>query len=112
MVVLWAGKPHVTYSIFRDSMASTHDANTSEAPAVCPGCGRPSTVSYSFDARRWSWPEWITGAASVVLLVSLFRLWVFLNQGGGTGFDQGDAISAHGYLWGFSRWRWRSSSSC
>jgi hypothetical protein len=53
---------------------------------------------YNFDAARLSQADRISGAASVVLLISLFLPWFTANVGIlGSGSESG--MSAHGYLW-------------
>lgn len=84
-----------------------------EGAASCPRCGAPVAGGaaspaagaqgqpFNFDAQRWSQAERITGAASVVLLISLFLPW-FSVSGTVLGQDFSVSVSgttAHGYLW-------------
>lgn len=70
--------------------------------ASCQCCGasaRPGTgaQAFGFDAARWSRRERITGAATVVLLISLFLPWFSVSALGVTVSWSG--MTAHGYLW-------------
>ncbi|HEY7429715.1 MAG TPA: hypothetical protein VH641_03165 [Streptosporangiaceae bacterium] len=81
-----------------------------EGSASCPRCGTPvaggaasvaGSQAFNFDAQRWSQAERITGAASVVLLISLFLPW-FSISGNVLGEHISVSVSgttAHGYLW-------------
>jgi hypothetical protein len=71
-------------------------------PASTPGAdgGGPGTVArgFSFDAARLSQAGTITGAATVVLLVSLFLPW-YTASAGPFGSGSASGMTAHGYLW-------------
>jgi len=54
--------------------------------------------AFSFDAARLSQADRIAGAASVVLLVSLFLPW-FTASAGAFGSASASGMTAHGYLW-------------
>lgn len=90
-----------------------------EGSARCARCGapvsggpaRPASTSpvggsgssaamqgFSFDAGRLSQADRIAGAASVVLLVSLFLPW-FTASAGVFGSASASGMTAHGYLW-------------
>jgi hypothetical protein len=93
-------------------------AQASDDAAFCPSCGstlavtqgRPINVTtrpvaagtdraaaahaYSFNAARWSTSDRVTGAATLVLLISLFLTW-FSYQG----IASESGLSAHGYLY-------------
>lgn len=90
-----------------------------EGSASCPRCGaqagdaapRPASTSpvsgggssaamqgFSFDAARLSQADRIAGAATVVLLVSLFLPW-FTASAGLFGSGSASGITAHSYLW-------------
>jgi hypothetical protein len=53
---------------------------------------------YNFDAARLSQADRISGAASVVLLISLFLPW-FTANAGILGSGSASGMTAHGYLW-------------
>jgi len=90
-----------------------------EGSARCARCGapvsggpaRPASTSpvggsgssaamqaFSFDAARLSQADRIAGAASVVLLVSLFLPW-FTASAGAFGSASASGMTTHGYLW-------------
>jgi hypothetical protein len=90
-----------------------------EGPASCPRCGAPAggavprpagappvssggssaaMQGFSFDAARLSQADRIAGAATVVLLVSLFLPW-FTASAGSLGIASESGITAHNYLW-------------
>lgn len=72
-------------------------AMRSSAPA--PAGGGPGTAvqGYNFDAARLSQADRIAGAASVVLLISLFLPWFTVSAGPFSASASG--TTAHGYLW-------------
>jgi hypothetical protein len=91
-------------------------SQVAEGSAACGRCGapagrgasRPASVprpsaspamaSSGFDAARLSQADRIAGAASVVLLVSLFLPW-FTASAGPFGSASASGMTAHGYLW-------------
>ena len=85
------------------SRPSTSAARTSKpgaSPASTPPASSPgaATQGFSFDAARLSQADRIAGAASVVLLVSLFLPW-FTASAGPFGSASASGMTAHGYLW-------------
>lgn len=58
-------------------MTCTHGDTFAVGRPVCPDCGAriPDAPRFSFDARRWTWPERIVGGASLMLLLSSFLPW-------------------------------------
>ena len=70
--------------------ASTYPVGASGSSAAMQG--------FSFDAARLSQADRIAGAASVVLLVSLFLPW-FTASAGAFGSASASGMTAHGYLW-------------
>ena len=64
--------------------------------AARPGSGA-AVQGFNFDAARLSQADRISGAASVVLLVSLFLPWFTASAGPFGGSASG--MTAHGYLW-------------
>ena len=90
--------------------------HVAEGSASCPRCGAPAggaaprpasappvssgtaMPGFSFDAARLSQADRIAGAATVVLLVSLFLPW-FTASAGLFGSTSESGITAHNYLW-------------
>lgn len=57
---------------------------------------------YSFDARRWTPSDQIAGAATLVVIISLFLPWFSVNLAGLTaagGVATASGTDAHGWLW-------------
>jgi hypothetical protein len=72
---------------------------TSGAPSHPPDAGSGGSVQgYNFDAARLSQADRISGAASVILLISLFLPW-FTASLGSFGGGSVSGMTAHGYLW-------------
>jgi hypothetical protein len=59
------------------------------------------TDAYRFDSRRWTPADWITGAASLVVLIALFLPWYSVNLAtlGVAGSASESGTDAHGWLW-------------
>lgn len=76
---------------------------TGAAPLGHPGAG--ATTAYRFDARRWSTIDRIAGAATLIVLISLFLPWYSVNTAGLTSLGAGGGVvtesgtDAHGWLW-------------
>ena len=70
----------------------------SGATASAPTVSR--TQAFSFDAARWTRTDRIAGAATLVLLISLFLPWFSVSAAFGnfSTSSSADALSAHGYL--------------
>jgi hypothetical protein len=88
-----ATAPPLSTSAAEAFRPGTSQANTS--PAGGPDA---ATQGFSFDGARLSQADRIAGAASVVLLVSLFLPW-FTASAGPFGSASASGITAHGYLW-------------
>jgi hypothetical protein len=61
----------------------------------------PAPVAFRFDATRWTPADRVTGAAALVLLISLFLPWFSVSAAFGnfTASSSADALTAHGYLY-------------
>ena len=74
-------------------------------PGPAGHAGHPAHAGFSFNARRWTLSDKIAGAASVVVLISLFLPWFSgsissdnsLGLSATTGSESG--TDAHGWLW-------------
>ena len=75
--------------------AAPRPASTS--PVSSAGSG-PAAQGFSFDPARLSQADRITGAATVVLLISLFLPW-FTASAGSFGSGSASGMTAHSYLW-------------
>jgi hypothetical protein len=62
---------------------------------------QPPAQAFSFDATKWTTADRVTGAASLVLLISLFLPWFTLSVSFGplTSHSSKDGLSAHSYLY-------------
>jgi hypothetical protein len=80
------------------SAAEASRPSTSAASTLPVGNPSAATQEFSFDAARLSQADRIAGAASVVLLVSLFLPW-FTASAGPFGSASASGMTAHGYLW-------------
>jgi zinc-ribbon domain len=72
-------------------------AMRSASPATAGGGPGAAVQGYNFDAARLSQADRISGAASVVLLISLFLPWFTVSAGPFSASANG--MTAHGYLW-------------
>jgi hypothetical protein len=79
-----------------------------DSPAWAPASGsadRVASSGYNFDARRWTVCDKIAGAASLVVLISLFLPWfsASLSSDNSLGVSAQSAsesgTDAHGWLW-------------
>jgi zinc ribbon protein len=77
-------------------------------PPAAAGVGNRTSVAqaYRFDYRRLTLSDQIAGAASLVVLISLFLPWFSLNLGGlsselgvSPGVVTASGTAAHGWLW-------------
>jgi hypothetical protein len=68
-------------------------------PATAPPT--PAPVAFRLDATRWTPADRVTGAAALVLFISLFLPWFSVSAGFGnfTASSSADALTAHGYLY-------------
>lgn len=82
---------------------------------VTPGAGAPvpaaealaapqatlAPMAFRLDPARWTPTDRVTGAATLVLIVSLFLPWFSVSAGFGnfTASSSADALAAHGYLY-------------
>ena len=73
-------------------------ATRSASPAPAGGVSGTVAQGYNFEVARLSQADRIAGAATVVLLISLFLPWFSVNLGFGASFTW-SGMSAHGYLW-------------
>jgi zinc-ribbon domain len=77
-------------------------AGAAPRPASTPGVGGAgpgaAAQGFSFDAARLSQADRIAGAATVVLLVSLFLPW-FTASAGPFGSGSASGMTVHSYLW-------------
>jgi hypothetical protein len=73
-------------------------ASAPPAQAAPAGAAAASAVPpYKFDAARWSLADRISGAATIVLFISLFLAWFGISVIGVTVTASG--VSAHGFLY-------------
>jgi uncharacterized membrane protein len=58
-------------------------------------------MAFRLDATRWTTADRVTGAATLVLFVSLFLPWFSVSAGFGnfTASSSADALTAHGFLY-------------
>jgi hypothetical protein len=67
-------------------------------PAGASGAPAAATASaFNFDAKRWTRDDQIVGAASLLLLISLFLPWYTVSFGSSSASASG--TTGHGYLW-------------
>lgn len=61
----------------------------------------PAPTAFRLDPARWTPADRVTGAATLVLVVSLFLPWFSVSAGFGnfTASSSADALAAHGYLY-------------
>ena len=61
----------------------------------------PAPMAFRLDPARWTPADRVTGAATLVLFVSLFLPWFSVSAGFGnfTASSSADALTAHGYLY-------------
>jgi hypothetical protein len=61
----------------------------------------PAPTAFRLDATRWTTADRVTGAATLVLFVSLFLPWFSVSAGFGnfTASSSADALTAHGFLY-------------
>ncbi|HEX6855832.1 MAG TPA: hypothetical protein VF204_11095, partial [Streptosporangiaceae bacterium] len=62
----------------------------------------PQAAGFNFDITRWQRAEQITGAASLLLIISLFLPWFTATLTGGIAGNisvSASGTKAHGYLW-------------
>ena len=61
----------------------------------------PAPMAFRLDATRWTTADRVTGAATLVLFVSLFLPWFSVSAGLGnfTASSSADALAAHGFLY-------------
>ena len=65
----------------------------------------PGSSAFNFDAKRWKRSDWVTGIASLVVLISLFLPWfdgtVSANNDVGLAAQSASesGTAAHGWLW-------------
>ena len=80
-------------------LVATSQSEPAPTPSS-PSIGQPSagptsaTQPYSFNAARWSTADRITGAATLVLLISLFLPWFSVG-----GYFSVSGLTTHGYLY-------------
>jgi len=65
--------------------------------AAVPSSGGGSTPAYKFDTANLTRADWITGIASLVLLIALFLPWYTVSFNLISGSASG--VSGHGWLW-------------
>jgi hypothetical protein len=79
-----------------------------DAPAWTPVSGaaghETASSGYNFDARRWALSDEVAGAASLVVLISLFLPWFnasYIPFASSTATSAGSesGMDAHGWLW-------------
>jgi hypothetical protein len=85
--------------------------DAAEGTEECPRCGtrvaaghETASSGYNFDARRWALSDEIAGAASLVVLISLFLPWFnasYIPFASSTATSGGSesGMDAHGWLW-------------
>jgi hypothetical protein len=61
----------------------------------------PAPMAFRLDPTRWTTADRVTGAATLVLVVSLFLPWFSVSAGFGnfTASSSADALTAHGFLY-------------
>jgi hypothetical protein len=71
------------------------------APAAAAPSAHARPQAFSFDPARWTATDRTTGAATLVLFISLFLPWFSASAslGGISASSSADALTAHGYLY-------------
>ena len=72
-----------------------------QAEAMTAPQAGPAPMAFRLDPARWTPADRITGAATLVLVVSLFLPWFSVSAGFGnfTASSSADALAAHGFLY-------------
>jgi hypothetical protein len=84
--------------------AAGNTSPAADTPAWTPVNGAAGHAGYNFDARRWALSDEIAGAASLVVLISLFLPWFnasYIPFASSTATSGGSesGMDAHGWLW-------------
>jgi len=58
-------------------------------------------AAFGFDANRWTASDRVVGAATLIMMISLFLPWFSVNLGGlgALGTASASGTTAHGWLW-------------
>ena len=84
------------------ALNQSHPMNTTApAGAAVSDSTHARPQAYSFDPARWTTADRVTGAATIVLFISLFLPWFSASAslGGISASSSADGLTAHGYLY-------------
>ena len=72
-----------------------------QAEALTAPQAAPAPTAFRLDPARWTPADRVTGAATLVLIISLFLPWFSVSAGFGnfTASSSADALAAHGFLY-------------
>lgn len=101
MICLRCGRESAVSSGSCPSCGAPQPADLSRDTATPAVAVSPPAQAFHLDPARWTVTDRVSGAATVVLLISLFLPWYSASAsfGGVSASSSADALTAHGYLY-------------